>query len=42
MNAQAQGIGFAIPINMAKVIAPLLQAVRQGAAQLDGRLSRSR
>ncbi len=24
MNAQAQGIGFAIPINMAKVIAPLL------------------
>src|SRR5581483_12375453 len=26
MNAQAQGIGFAIPINMAKVIAPLLKA----------------
>jgi serine protease Do len=25
MNAQAQGIGFAIPINMAKVIAPLLK-----------------
>jgi serine protease Do len=25
MNAQAQGIGFAIPINMAKVIAPLLR-----------------
>jgi serine protease Do len=25
MNAQAQGIGFAIPINMAKVIAPMLQ-----------------
>ncbi len=24
MNAQAQGIGFAIPVNMAKVIAPLL------------------
>ncbi|HZS41303.1 MAG TPA: Do family serine endopeptidase [Polyangia bacterium] len=26
MNAQAQGIGFAIPINMAKVIVPLLKA----------------
>ena len=26
MNAQAQGIGFAIPINMAKVIIPLLRA----------------
>jgi serine protease Do len=26
MNAQAQGIGFAIPINMAKVIAPMLKA----------------
>jgi serine protease Do len=25
MNAQAQGIGFAIPINMVKVIAPLLK-----------------
>jgi serine protease Do len=25
MNAQAQGIGFAIPINMAKVIAPMLR-----------------
>jgi serine protease Do len=25
MNAQAQGIGFAIPINMAKVIVPLLR-----------------
>lgn len=25
INAQAQGIGFAIPINMAKVIAPLLR-----------------
>ncbi len=25
MNAQAQGIGFAIPINMAKVIAPMLK-----------------
>ena len=25
MNAQAQGIGFAIPINMAKTIAPLLR-----------------
>jgi serine protease Do len=25
MNAQAQGIGFAIPINMVKVIAPLLR-----------------
>jgi serine protease Do len=24
MNAQAQGIGFAIPINMAKIVAPLL------------------
>lgn len=24
MNAQAQGIGFAIPVNMAKVIAPML------------------
>jgi serine protease Do len=26
MNAQGQGIGFAIPINMAKVIAPLLKS----------------
>jgi serine protease Do len=26
MNAQAQGIGFAIPINMAKVIAPMLRS----------------
>ncbi len=26
MNAQAQGIGFAIPVNMAKVIIPLLRA----------------
>ena len=26
MNAQAQGIGFAIPINMAKVIMPLLRS----------------
>jgi serine protease Do len=26
MNAQAQGIGFAIPINMVKVIVPLLRA----------------
>src|SRR5439155_11539992 len=33
MNAQAQGIGFAIPINMAKVIAPLLK--------LHGRAPRS-
>jgi serine protease Do len=39
MNAQAQGIGFAIPINMAKVIAPMLK--QYGRAPAAGTCRRS-